>query len=167
MWTTNNKIFSNAAVRNFFKDHPEFTPDLTPQQIFSLGAFGGGYFRPIHSAITDRVYQNDHLEYEWGKTLEAVLVQSTYDSEINCYPCVCGTSLEFWQSKNWIRAQDPRGWVQWYCRFFNGRRSADDKRQINRWKRIQRFKKQLITHPTNKLKQTFLHWAYDPELILQ
>ena len=45
----------------------------------------------------------------------------------------CGTTLEAWESSGWITKYDPYGWFQWYCRFYCGRRCADDERQINRW----------------------------------
>ena len=89
---------------------------------------------------------------------------------------MAGSSLLEWEQKDWIVEQDPYGWVQWYCRFYAGRRSPDDKRQIKRWLNYTgpngRFKKQLI----NKLKaakakyddptispvirQGLLQWAY-------
>lgn len=147
-----------------FKEHPKFKPDLTPEEVFKRGAFGGTYFRKIYSSVVKKELESCHLEFEWAKKLPLnKLTNEVYDSSINQYPCYCGTSLEFWQQKNWIRPSAPRGWMQWYCRFYEGLRTEDDNRQINRWVRINRFKNQLVKTPTNKLKQTLLHWAYDPE----
>lgn len=88
-----------------------------------------------------------------------------------------GSSLQTWEDKGWIVEQDPYGWVQWYCRFYAGRRSKDDERQIDRWNKYAgpksgRCRKNLI----NKLKkagadyddpsvspvirQGLLQWAY-------
>jgi nicotinamide riboside transporter PnuC len=57
------------------------------------------------------------------------------------------------QSSGWISDVDPYGWFQWYCRFYRGRRSSDDARQISRWKALAgtkgRFKSQLC----NKILQ--------------
>ena len=94
----------------------------------------------------------------------------------NKYKVNVGTSLEFWEGKNWITKHDPYGWVQWYCNFYKGRRSPDDRRQINRWKGISgekgRFRKWLVTlilkkngkwndkTISPKIRQTLQHWAY-------
>ena len=31
--------------RYFFKDYPEFKPNLSPREMFKLGSFGGTYWR--------------------------------------------------------------------------------------------------------------------------
>lgn len=148
-----------------FIDHPGFTPELSPLEMFTLGAFGGGYFRPIYSAINQETYEGDYKQFQWTRQLDLhKLTNVHYDVSVNRYKAKCGFTLEQWQDKKWIHPQDPRGWVQWYCRFFEGRRTDDDLRQINRWRRIVRFKNMLIKKPTNKIKQVLLHWAYDPEL---
>ena len=87
-----------------------------------------------------------------------------------------GTTLEFWESKDWISETHPYGWVQWYCDFFRGERSDDDERQVKRWVQTagtqSRFRKRLINmikdKKTNykdlsvspKIRQTLQHWGY-------
>lgn len=118
----------------YFADYPEFRPNLTPRQMFTQGCFGGTYWRPIHSGVTNKSYRNKHLEFEFLNDIPARrLTSSDPDYSLNKYGVKSGTTLEYWESKGWIKAQDPYGWVQWYCRFFNGRRSPDDRRQIDRW----------------------------------
>ena len=97
-----------------------------------------------------------------------------YSKQENKYNVKVGTTLEFWESKDWIRDQDPYGWFQWYCRFYRGRRSDDDERQIKRYNNMRRFKGPLIkkiksTHGSSyndetispRIRQTLLHWAYE------
>ena len=55
---------------------------------------------------------------------------------MNKYGVKCGTSLRFWENKGWINKIDPYGWFQSYFRCWSGRRSKDDKRQINSWKKL-------------------------------
>lgn len=160
-----------------FSDHPEFNPNLTPQEMFKLGIFGGSYYRDIHSSITGQDYTNQWKEFDWTADISPNLLSSSSPSaKLNKYKVLAGSSLLEWEQKEWIVEQDPYGWVQWYCRFYAGRRSPDDKRQIKRWLNYTgpngRFKKQLI----NKLKaakakyddptifpvirQGLLQWAY-------
>ena len=160
-----------------FKDFPEFTPNLTPRQIFALGSFGGTYWRPIYSHINKKKYSQQHKEFKWLRTIPKKKISSVLcDITINNYNVRVGTSLRFWEDKGWMKSQDPYGWVQWYCRFYDGRRSDDDKRQIKRWLRLAgpkgRFSKWLITliHNKNgywndplispKIRQTLQHWGY-------
>ena len=117
-----------------FDDYPEFRPNLTPAEIFEQGAFGGTYWRPIYSSVTGKNYKNKHRKYKFLDQIpEDLLSRSEYDVSINKYKVRSGTTLEFWESKGWIVSTDPYGWVQWYSAFYNGRRSDDDRRQINRW----------------------------------
>ena len=140
-----------------FKDHPEFTPNLSPKEIFELGSFidQGGYFRPIYSGVLGIELSNQHKEFSFLKKIpEHLLINPDRKyKELNNYGVTCGSSLEDWESKSWIHEQDPYGWVQWYCRFYGGRRTDDDERQIKRWLNLAgpngRFKKTLI----NKLKR--------------
>ena len=162
-----------------FPDHPEFNPNLTPSEIFKLGSFGGTYWRPIFSNVTKKNYKNQHLTFpkSWWKDIpEYWLTNNQCDISINKYKVRVGTSLKFWEDSQWIQAQDPYGWVQWYCNFYNGRRSPDDRRQIKRWLALAgpkgRFRKWLITlinkknskyddfKISPKIRQTLQHWGY-------
>jgi len=172
-----------------FPDHDDFRPNLTPYEIFNMGSFGGTYFRPIKSSITKKSYKNQHKEFAWSSKInEKYLTSLTCDKSLNRFKANSGTSLLYWEKKKWITAQDPYGWVQWYCRFYEGRRSDDDERQIKRWLGIAgpkgRFRTRLYNmihsrgvKPANALKpdsndivspviqQLLQHWAYRPTVL--
>jgi len=161
-----------------FSDRPDFRPNMTPREIFSEGSFGGTYWRPIFSSVISRRLRNQHLEFEgwWEEIDEGLLTSENYDKNVNRFEVSCGTSLEMWEKKGWIREQDPYGWVQWYCRFYKGRRTPDDDRQIRRWKAFAgekgRFRNQLINLVISRetshddvsvspvIRQSLQHWAY-------
>ncbi len=172
----------NNKGEYIFKDYPQFTPNLSPRDIFIKGSFGGTYWRPIYSKITKTNYQNEHLVFpkSWWKNIPNEYLTTPwkeYNTNINKYKVKVGTTLEYWENKNWIDKQDPYGWVQWYCHFFKGRRTPDDERQIKRWLGIAgingRFRKRLVNmiHKKNtkfndfnispKIRQTLLHWAFE------
>jgi hypothetical protein len=163
----------------YFKDYPEFKPNLTPRDIFKLGSFGGTYWRPIYSSITKQNYNNEYKKFpkSWWKNIpEKHLSNEKYDISINKYKVKVGTSLNFWENKKWITKYDPYGWIQWYCNFYKGRRTSDDERQIKRWENLAgkngRFRKWLITQIVKnkgkwnddtispKIRQTLQHWGY-------
>ena len=169
--------FRRRSGNLFFPDYPEFQPNLTPRQIFQLGSFGGTYWRPIHSEITGKSYSNIHKKYPfWSGIPKDHLASSDYDLKKNKYKCTVGTSLEFWEGKNWITKYNPYGWVHWYCDFCMGRRCPDDERQVGRWKRMTgptgRFRKFLVSQIVKKngnwndesvspkLRQVLQHWGY-------
>jgi len=160
-----------------FKDYPDFTPNLKPYEILQMGSFGGTYFRDIYSSITKINYVDTWKELPefWISNLHTDYYKSdNYNININKYKVKCGSPLSLWESSGWINPQDPYGWFQWYCRFYCGRRTDDDKRQINRWLRLAgpkgRFRKQFLNKvdentyfdpnfmPT--IRQTLLHWAF-------
>ena len=142
---------------------PIFKPDLTPQQMLSLGVFGGVYMRDCIKEFPK----------EWF-TKAKFQNKDSYkrDPELNLFKVNASQSLSIWQKKGWIYKDDPRDWFQWYCRYYLGRRCADDERQIKRWKAISRHIYQIkyncrlgdyICRPIQR--QAILHWAYDSRKI--
>lgn len=133
----NPKRSSDKNHSLIFPDHPEFKPNLTPEQMFKAGVFGGTYFRPIYSHVTNQSYDGAWKEFpsSWFPADISLYVSSPVcqAQKVNKYGVPSGTSLEYWEQQGWIKPKDPYGWVQWYCRFYNGRRSDDDIRQIDRF----------------------------------
>jgi len=135
----------------------EFKPELTPKQLLSLGVFGGKY-------MTD--CQNEFPK-DWFD--HAKLCSDKHDQNLNFYKVNASQPLSVWRSKGWIYPEDPRGWFQWYCRYYLGRRlPVEDKIQIKRWKAMTRHIAQIKKHclPENMncrkvQRQALLHWAYD------
>ena len=93
---------------------------------------------------------------------------------MNKYKVKTGTLLRFWENKGWINEIDPYGWFQWYFRYWLGRRSKDDERQSNKWKKIvTRFRGKLAKTIRDagskfdnylilfKIKQILLHLGYE------
>lgn len=159
-----------------FKDYPGFNPNLTPEQVIRKGSFGGTYFRDLYSGVNKKYYKDQWKEYpkDWfeGLDLEKMVYSKKCDKSINKFKVKSGTTLEYWESKGWISPQDPYGWFQWYCRFYLGRRSSDDERQINRWKNIVgdkgRFKTRLKNmiksgNDSMKIRQLLLQWGVEIE----
>ncbi|SPJ73555.1 related to vegetatible incompatibility protein HET-E-1 [Fusarium torulosum] len=123
-----------------FESHPEFRPNKSPEEIIREGSFGGSYWRPLFSKRLGITVQDDWRELppSWttGLDVDTYLTSATYSPEVNKYGVACGQSIEEWEAAGWIAHEyDIRGWFQWYCRFWMGRRCADDERQISRWKK--------------------------------
>ena len=138
----------------------EFTPDLTPKQMLELGVFGGVYMRDCVNEFPD----------DWF--VHAKFARHDRDPQLNYFTLNASQSLAEWQRKGWIYHEDPRGWFQWYCRYYMGRRCLDDERQIKRWKAMSRHVAQVRAHcqPGDELcrrkqRQALLHWAYDSRKI--
>ena len=152
-----------------------FNPNLTPYEIFKLGSFGGTYWRPIQSKFYKSKLRNQHKKYNW-KLDDSIMTCETYDVNKNKYKVKVGTDLDFWEDKGWIKKEHPYGWVQWYSEYSDGKRSSDDERQINRWKKIAgkngRFMRFLVTQiikskkkyndesVSPKIRQVLQHWGY-------
>ena len=107
---------------------------------------GETYFRGFYSSVTGKWYENSWKELKQLKDIDQKdYCSDDYDVSVDKYGVKCGTSLKFWENKGWINEIDPYGWSQWYFRNWMSRRSEDDERQINRWKRIvSRFRGKLV-----------------------
>lgn len=137
-----------------------FKPELTPKQMLELGVFGGRY-------MTDC---RDEFPKNWF--VKAKLNSEKHDSKLNFFGVNASQSLSVWREKGWIHQDDPRGWFQWYCRYFMGRRHSDDERQIKRWMAMSRHIVQIENgcvyqdwNCRKKQRQAVLHWAYDSRKI--
>ena len=109
--------------------------------------FEGTYLRDIYSGVNRKWYKRSQKDFDQLKNIDQkYYCSSYYDVSVNKYGVKCGTSLRFWENKEWINEIDPYRWFQWYFRYWLGRSSSDDERQINRWKGI---------------GQILLHWGYE------
>ncbi len=139
---------------------PKFRPHLTPKEMLSLGVFGGVYMRDC---------QNEFPKAWFKGARHAPLSSHKPLKELNYFKVNASQPLSVWQKKGWIYKADPRGWFQWYCRYYMGRRlPEEDQRQIKRWKAIKRHIMQVKHNclPGDELcrprqRQAILHWAYD------
>lgn len=149
---------AEPAGRNF---DPEFRPDLTPAEMLRLGVFGGKYMTDCRA------------EFPKSWFASARLARGSRDISLNYFGVDASQPLSVWRRKGWIRPEDPRGWFQWYCRYYIGRRiPEEDARQIRRWKQIKRHVAQVRRHCEKgdltcrkRQRQALLHWAYDSRKI--
>lgn len=145
---------SEPEGKNF---DPQFKPDLTPKEMLELGVFGGKYMTDCRNEFPSDWFTN------------AKLSPTKRDPELNYFKVNASQPLSVWKKKGWIYKNDPRGWFQWYCRYYRGRRiSEEDARQIKRWKAITRHIAQVQKncrrgdmHCRPRQRQAILHWAYD------
>jgi len=136
---------------------PDFKPDLTPKQMLELGVFGGKYMTDCKAEFPADWYTN------------AKLSPKVKNDNLNYFEINASQPLSVWRKKGWIHPDDPRGWFQWYCRYYMGRRMPEeDDKQIKRWRQMKRHiaqvKKNCFPKDTNcrkKQRQALLHWAYD------
>jgi hypothetical protein len=139
---------------------PGFAPQLTPPEMLALGVFGGCY-------MTDC---RDEFPGDWFEG--AKLSPGKPDKRCNWFGVLASQPLAEWRRKGWIHPDDPRGWFQWYCRYYRGRRHADDARQIGRWRAFARHRAQVERNcePGDpfcrpRQRQALLQWAYDSRSI--
>ncbi|MBD3366325.1 hypothetical protein GF360_03235 [candidate division WWE3 bacterium] len=159
--TVNDKMQVNytytltePAGKNF---NPEFKPDLTPKEMLELGVFCGKYMTDCKAEFPKSWFKN------------AKLSPKKRDCSLNFFEVDASQPLNVWQDKGWIYEEDPRGWFQWYCRYYRGRRlPEEDLRQIKRWKAMKRHIAQVEKNCSKgdlscrrRQRQALLHWAYD------
>ena len=137
--------------------HPDFRPDLTPPEMLALGIFCGKYMGDCRAEFPASWFD------------KAKIANGPRDCSLNHFGVNASAPLAVWRAKGWIHPDDPRGWFQWYCRYFSGRRTAgEDQRQINRWRAFRRHVAQVQKNcePGDpfcrpRQRQALLHWAYD------
>ena len=146
--------FLTEQVRKKF--HSEFRPQLSPKEMLELGVFGGKYMSDCTA----------EFPVDWFE--KARLCSEIHDPDLNLFGVNASQTLAEWRRKGWIYKEDPRGWFQWYCRYYMGRRCPDDERQIKRWKSMRRHIGQITKNcrPLDldcrpRQRQALLHWAYD------
>jgi hypothetical protein len=146
-------LLTEPAGQNF---HSDFRPDLTPGQMLELGVFGGKYMTDCAAEYPADWFEN------------ARLCPDRHNPDVNYFGVNASQPHSVWRARCWIWEEDPRGWFQWYCRYFLGRRCPDDERQIRRWRAIRRHVVQVEKNCRRrdlgcrrKQRQALLHWAYD------
>lgn len=140
----------------------DFRPDLSPKAMLKLGVFGGKYMTDCQKEFPKDWYEKVELSPKF------------HNPKLNYFGVNASQPLSVWRKKGWINEEhDPRGWFQWYCRYYQGRRlPEEDDKQIKRWKSIVRHIAQLKKNcrPGDKFcrprqRQAILHWAIDSRKI--
>lgn len=143
-----------------FVDRPDFTPSYTPIEMFSMGIFGGTYFK-----------LETNLPEQFILESKGLLTSESRENKLsNKYGIISGSTLQWWLEQNLINSNDPNGWVEWYVKFYYGRRHYDDDRQIKRFKAfVTRHLAMLRSYQAKgrdslKTKQNLLQWAWNHEI---
>jgi hypothetical protein len=152
----NYKYYRTAKTGEWSKEFPDFKPELTPQEMLSLGVFEGKYLNDCKGEFPSTLYKG-------------IKASDTPNPEVNYFKVKSRQPLSVWKKNGWIHKDDPRGWFQWYVRFYYGRRHEDDTRQIGRWKSfVARHTAQVVKNCKKKdnscrivQKQGLLQWAID------
>ena len=146
-------FLTEQVAKNF---HSEFRPQLSPKEMLKLGVFGGKYMSDC----------TEEFPVDWFE--KARQCSEIHDPKLNYFGVNASQTLAEWRRKGWIYKEDPRGWFQWYCRYYMGRRCSDDERQIKRWKSMTRHIGQITKNCRYldldcrpRQRQALLHWAYD------
>ena len=150
-------ILTEPAGKNF---DPRFKPHLTPKEMLALGVFGGVYLRDCTKEFP--------IDWFTGAKFQTPGVYKR-DARLNCFGKNASQSLAVWRANGWLAKEDPRGWFQWYCRYYQGRRLLEeDERQIQRWLKMSRHIMQIKNNCRvgdescrPRQRQAVLHWAYD------
>lgn len=147
-------LLTEPMEKNFSSD---FKPELTPQEMLNLGVFEGKYLNDCRQEFPEEWFSSAHLS-------------EVADLSQNCFHIKSRLPLSEWKRRGWIIEPDPRGWFQWYCRYYLGRRIPElDIIQIKRWRSFKRHKAQvkkncfigdLSCRP--RQRQALLQWAYNP-----
>lgn len=155
----NNAMASGCYTRIMapgdMADHPNFKPFYAPEQMLAMGVFEGKY---LNSCA-------DEYPVSWFKH---AIFSDVPDEKVNHFKLKSRLPTSWWREKGLINDQDPRGWFEWYCRFWMGRRTQDDARQVKRWRQIARHSGQVLKNgggdPLKRARQrqTLLQWSWNP-----
>jgi hypothetical protein len=134
-----------------------FAPHFSPKEMLELGVFEGKYCNDCRG----------ELPKSWFAKAK---VSEVADPSLNYFGVKSRQPLSVWREKGWIYGPDPRGWFQWYCRYYLGRRIPDvDAKQIKRWRAFARHAAQVRANcdPGDwtcrpRQRQGLLQWAHDP-----
>jgi hypothetical protein len=130
-----------------------FEPAFTPAEMLVLGVFEGKYLNST----------KDEYPKSWFNKAK---LSDTPDPTLNLFKVKSRQPLSTWSANGWIHPQDPWGWFQWYARYYNGRRTEDDARQIRRWRAFKRHSQQVVNcgdlSKRHRQRQGLLQWAWDP-----
>jgi len=168
--TVNDKMQKNYTYQlsqpyGDLSDKPEFAPELTPPQMLSMGVFEGRY-------LNDCIHEFPKEWYHDAIQKDKLSIDGRPDIKKNYFKIKSRLSLDEWRRNHWIYGDDPRGWFQWYCRFYLGRRDeAVDDKQIARWRSFKRHRGAIMKNCNRKdldcrpkQRQALLQWAYDPTI---
>jgi len=134
-----------------------FLPHFTPKEMLKFGVFEGKYCNDCH----------DELPEDWFTEAKTSAIPC---ADSNFFKTKSRQSLQVWQNKGWIVDPDVRGWFQWYCRYYLGRRIPEiDAWQITRWRAFSRHAGQIRANCDvgnldcrPRQRQALLQWSYDP-----
>jgi len=146
---------------------------LNPNDCLKKGVFSGKYLNDCESEFPKEWFKNSIRKRRPG---------TNGDPMVNKYKAASRLSLGEWKKRNWIYGDDVRGWFQWYCRYYIGRRDLTpvkknkqvltvDELQIRRYNSFKRHQAQLnkaevrenrIGDPTFRpvQRQALLQWAW-------
>jgi len=152
---TNYEYLISAKIGNHFQ--VKFNPYFSPKKMLSLGIFEGKYC-------------NDCIQEYPNEWFENAKISQIPDIHKNYFGVKSRQPLSTWKDKGWILEPDPRGWFQWYCRYYIGRRiPIIDKIQINRWRNFIRHAGQIRKNcaPGDifcrpRQRQALLQWSHNP-----
>ncbi len=133
-----------------------FDPFYSPIKMLEMGVFEGKYLNDCRLEFPDDWFTN-------AKTADIP------DPELNYFGVKSRQPLSEWKRKGWIIDPDPRGWFQWFCRYYMGRRIPGvDAHQIKRWKAFKRHLAQVRSNCDSgdwscrpRQRQALLQWSYE------
>lgn len=136
---------------------PDFKPHFSPMEMLAMGVFEGKYCNDCRRELPE----------EW---FAKARISDSPDPSLNYFGVKSRKPLSYWKQKGWIIGPDPRGWFQWYCRYYLGRRlPAIDSIQVKRWRSFARHAGQIRANcvPGDifcrpRQRQALLQWSHDP-----